>query len=54
MSIRDKIAERSREIYRDRYGSRSPDTLSSQEIEKINHDAAVAVQKEIKKRAKEK
>ena len=48
LEIDKRIAEKAKEIYKERYGKRSPDSLSSQEVERVNHDAAVQVQREVR------
>ena len=45
MGIQEHIEEKTKELYKERYGKRSPDTLSIQGIEKVRHDAAIEVQK---------
>ncbi len=54
MGIRDKIEEKAKELYKKRYGKRSPESLSSEELNRVNHDAAVQVQKEIRDRSERK
>ena len=48
--LTERIAEKAKQIKQDRYGKRREDDLSTAEIERINHDAAVEVQREIKER----
>ena len=46
MNTSDRIKQKQQELYRERYGERTD--ISSEEISRVNHDAAVQVQKEIK------
>lgn len=41
-----RIAELAERIYKAEYGSRNPDTLSTLELEKIHHEAAIEAQRE--------
>ncbi len=50
MGVKERIEQRAKEIYKDRYGKRRESDLSTQELEKVVHDAAIEVQKEIKQR----
>jgi hypothetical protein len=46
MGITERIQKRAEEIYGQRYGKRRD--ISAVEIERVRHDAAIEVQKEIK------
>ena len=41
-----RIAEKTEHKYKDKYGSRDPRTLSTQEIDSVQHEAAIEVQRE--------
>ena len=48
--LANEIASNAEELYKKKYGDRSPSTLSSDEIEKINHEAAMAAQRRRRER----
>jgi len=48
----ERIEEKAKEIRKERYGKMKDDDLSTAEHERINHDAAVEVQREIRERSK--
>ena len=52
MQTSDRIKAKAKEIYIQRYGSRKPAELSTAELEKVSHDAAVEIQKEIRAQSK--
>jgi hypothetical protein len=45
-NLSDRIKQKQQELYQKRYGTRRD--ISSEEIAKVNHEAAVQVQKELK------
>lgn len=40
------IEERTKQKYKDKHGNRDESTLSSEELERVTHEAAVEVQRE--------
>lgn len=48
--VRQKMQDRYKEVYKERYGNRDPESLSSRELEGVARDSQIAVQKELRER----